>query len=143
MSPDVSSSLPPRRRRALWPIAIAALVVVASHRSHVAAPAINHIDKVAHFAVFGLLGTLICRLGRSWRAAGWALLMVSAFGVLDEWHQSFVPGRSSEVGDWIADTSGAALAVTLYCGWAAYRRLLETRLWGRARGRAGLDSANR
>jgi len=29
----------------------------------------------------------------------------------DEWHQSFVVGRFSDVADWVADTSGAALAV--------------------------------
>jgi len=43
-----------------------------------------------------------------------AVLIVSVFGVTGEWHQSFVPGRSGEVFDWLADTTGAALAVTLY-----------------------------
>ena len=31
-----------------------------------------------------------------------------AYGATDEWHQSFVPGRSTELADWIADTAGAA-----------------------------------
>jgi VanZ family protein len=56
------------------------------------------------------------------------LLVVSAYGASDEWHQSFVPGRSTDVRDWIADTIGAALAIGLYAGWAWYRRLLETPL---------------
>ena len=51
---------------------------------------------------------------------------MSLFGATDEWHQSFVPGRASEVKDWVADTLGAALAVSLYAGWGRYRRLLET-----------------
>jgi VanZ family protein len=117
----------------LWALAIAALIVLASSRSRVAGPAIVNIDKVAHFAVYGLLATHVCRVGRGWRAAGWALLAASLFGATDEWHQSWVPGRSPSVADWIADTLGAALAVALYAGWAWYRRLLEIPLWRRPR----------
>ncbi len=116
----------PDRKQLVWPVAVAALIVVASSRSTVAGPRIEGLDKVVHFAVYGLLATLVCRLGRGWRAAAWSLLVVSAFGVTDEWHQSFVPGRLAEVADWVADTLGALVAVTLYTGWEAYRRLLET-----------------
>lgn len=116
----------PDRRQFVWPVVVAALVVLASSRSTVAGPRIEGLDKVVHFAVYGLLATLVCRLGRGWRAAVWSLLVVSAFGVTDEWHQSFVPGRLAEVADWVADTLGALVAVTLYAGSDAYRRLLET-----------------
>jgi len=34
-------------------------------------------------------------------------------GVSDEWHQSFVEGRFSDIADWIADSSGAGLAILL------------------------------
>jgi VanZ family protein len=119
-------------RALFWPIAIAALIFYASSRAHVASPGITEIDdKFAHFGVYGLLGTLVCRLGRGRRAAVWALIVVSAYGGSDEWHQSFVPGRSSDVGDWIADTAGAAAAIALYFGWTWYRNLLETPLWRR------------
>ncbi len=104
------------------------MIFAASNRSQVAAPAVPDFDKFAHFGVYGLLATLLCRLGRGWRAAGWALLAASIYGASDEWHQSFVPGRSVEVADWAADTGGAALAVTLYAGSTVYRRLLEARL---------------
>lgn len=89
-------------------------------------------DKIAHFAVYGLLATLICRAGKGWRAAAWAVVLASAYGLSDEFHQSFVPGRSPEVMDWVADTTGALLAVVLYTGWARYRNLLEYPLWRRA-----------
>jgi len=116
------------RRKLAWPFVVAALIVAASHRSRLGHTGVEGGDKMVHFAVFGLLATLVCRLGTGWRAAGWALLATSAFGALDEWHQSFVPERSADVQDWIADTVGAALAVALYTGVAAYRRLLETPL---------------
>ena len=132
----------PSRLQIFWPLAIAALIFLASSRSHVAAPHVSNIDKVAHFSVYGLLATLVCRLGRGWRAAGWALLAVSAFGVTDEWHQSFVPGRSTEFLDWVADTSGAALAVALYAGWAGYRRCLEWPLGRASRGDETIPEAS-
>lgn len=140
-------NLPARRpwltwRARLWPVTIAALIVVASHRPRLASPGgIPHLDKIVHFSVYGLLATLVVRNGgtsakdSNWRAALWALALVSAFGASDEWHQSFVPGRSVELADWLADTLGAALAVGLYAGVARYRRCLETPL--RPRRRAG------
>lgn len=118
-------------RAYFWPVAIAVLILSASHRSRVASPEIVNIDKLAHFAVYGLLATLLCRLRHGWRAAWGALIIVSAFGATDEWHQSFVPGRESELADWVADTCGAALAVALYQGSTHYRRLLERPLFGR------------
>lgn len=111
------------------------MIFWASSHSRVAAPDLGfaNIDKVAHFFVYGLLATLTVRLGRSGRAAWFALLAVSAFGVTDEFHQSFVPGRSCSAADWVADTLGAALAVGCYAGWERYRRLLELPLVRSAR----------
>ena len=122
-------------RRAFWALVIAGLIFFASSRPYVASPGITQVDdKFGHFAVYGLLATLVCRMGRGWRAAVGSLIVVSAYGASDEWHQSFVPGRATEFHDWIADTAGAAVAVTLYWGWTWYRRLLERPLrWGSGR----------
>lgn len=109
----------------LWPLAVATLIVIASGRSAVASPDIVGIDKVAHFFVFGLLATLVARNGFVPGRAWVAVVLVSLFGITDEWHQSFTPGRSVQVADWVADTLGAAVAVACYAGWPAYRRLLE------------------
>jgi VanZ family protein len=86
---------------------------------------VQGIDKVAHFLVFGLLATLLLRSPLSRGKAWLAILIVSLFGITDEWHQSFVPGRSCDVYDWISDTLGATLAVMLYRHWGLYRRVLE------------------
>jgi VanZ family protein len=70
--------------------------------------------RVAHLFAFGLLGLL----GR-WTFDGWprafvlAVLVTSAFGLSDEWHQSFTPGRRPAVDDWAFDTASAALALWL------------------------------
>lgn len=90
------------------------------------------IDKVTHFFVFGLLATLVVRNGLATGRRAWmAVVAVSAFGLTDEWHQSFTPGRSVEVADWVADTLGAAAAVAAYVRWPGYRRALERELKSR------------
>ena len=124
-------------RNCAWPALVAAFIFYASSCSRVAGPPIVNVDKYGHFLVYGLLATLLCRLGHGWRAAGWAVLAASFYGATDEWHQLFTPGRSCDVFDWLADTTGAALAAGLYTGWGFYRRLLEAELWRRA---AGVES---
>lgn len=116
-----------------WPFALAVMIVVASGRSQLAAPALMTFDKLAHFSLFGLLATLVVRNGFPARRAWVAWLFVSAFGLTDEWHQSFTPGRSVEVADWVADTLGAMAAVAVYLGWPRYRAWLERPLFVRQR----------
>ena len=115
----------------LWPLLLAAMIVIASGRSAVAAPDIISIDKVGHFAVFGLLATLVARAGFSGQRGWWAVLIVSLFGLTDEWHQSFTPGRYVEIADWVADTLGAVSAVGIYIHWRGYREWLEWPLFAR------------
>jgi VanZ family protein len=37
------------------------------------------------------------------------MLGIALFGALDEWHQQFIPGRSMDLFDWLADFSGATI----------------------------------
>jgi VanZ family protein len=41
------------------------------------------------------------------------MLLVSALGAADEWHQQFIPGRRMDARDWLADTAGAVSGLSL------------------------------
>ncbi len=61
-------------------------------------------DKLAHAAAFGVLAAFAyLASGRFWLALG----LASLYGVTDELHQRFVPGRILDPTDWLADTVGA------------------------------------
>ena len=82
-------------------------------------------DKLLHLMEYAGLAFLLARAlagdGLSWRAALLvATLLASAYGVTDEYHQSFVPGRDSSVLDWSADSLGGIVGVGAYA--AAQRR---------------------
>lgn len=49
-----------------------------------------------------------------------AFVFSAAYGVLDEYHQSFVPGRSVEFYDFLADCGGALLYTAIF--WLVQRR---------------------
>lgn len=83
-------------------------------------------DKVVHTFEYGLLGLLVARAAFiTWpdratiRIVAFAALIATTFGVSDEIHQSFVPGRSAELLDAVADFVGASLGATT---WALVRR---------------------
>lgn len=73
-----------------------------------------HADKLIHAVEYGGLALLVCfAVGRPRRIAALvAVIVAGGYGAVDEVHQSFVPNRSSTVGDWIADVTGA-LVVSL------------------------------
>lgn len=68
-------------------------------------------DKIAHFCFYGVMGFL-CALWRrasgspAGRAALVALVFTAFVGAVDEVHQHWIPGRSTEFFDWIADAAG-------------------------------------
>jgi len=73
-------------------------------------------DKIYHAGAYFIMAAFVWRsfrhiINTPIVLALISILFCSLYGVSDEWHQSFVEGRSSDVMDWLADTSGAALAV--------------------------------
>ena len=86
-------------------------------------------DGVAHALQYAVLAALLLRglAGARWRgvrvrAAALAVLLATLYGVTDEAHQWFVPGRTAEVTDLVADALGAAVAAGVICGWSIVRR---------------------
>lgn len=78
-------------------------------------------DKFAHFTAFAVGAMLLANalhltleLPRK-KQTFLVIAIISIFGIIDEWHQLYTPGRSgADVGDWIADTLGAAAGVALF-----------------------------
>lgn len=70
-------------------------------------------DKVAHFGAYLVMGFLFVRaVGGATRWPTRVMYFVAAvgaalYGLSDEFHQSFVPGRTAAIDDAIADAIGA------------------------------------
>ena len=80
-------------------------------------------DWVTHGAGYAVLGALACRalaggLGRpaTARVMLLAVLISTLYGVTDELHQAFVPGRVADAWDVLKDLAGAAAGAAA-CGW--------------------------
>ncbi len=81
-------------------------------------------DKLAHLCEYGLLGVLFARawfntrmIAASLYGLGASVVYALLFGVSDELHQLFVPGRSCSAWDLCADIIGGALGALLYLWW--------------------------
>ncbi len=79
----------------------------------------NPIRKLAHFAEYALMGTLVYTLWRPWMDRGRKLYVLVIVWVLlsaagDEFHQLFVPGRYGCLPDVLLDTCGGIFGV-LFC----------------------------
>lgn len=68
------------------------------------------VDKLAHAGLYAVLGALFYLAGLSPLAA---VMITGLYGVTDELHQAFVPGRQPELLDLLADIVGAAAGVWL------------------------------
>ncbi len=93
-----------------------AVIFVASAQARVRAPGP---DWGLHAAAYGGLGLLLARAlapDRSLGRGGMLLVMAlcCAYGLSDEWHQSFVPGRMAQAKDLVADTVGGALGALFH-----------------------------
>jgi len=82
-------------------------------------PSFGVVDKVNHLLAYFILAILLfltllfqqkVPLSLN-KAAAYALIICSLYGMLDEVHQIFIPGRSAEFLDFLADACGALLGV--------------------------------
>ncbi len=69
-------------------------------------------DKVMHLALYSVLGGTLQfgRLNSRSGMAHWTLIAIGIiYGVSDEWHQFFVPGRDPSIADVLADAIGVLM----------------------------------
>lgn len=74
-------------------------------------------DWLSHGTAWAVLAWLLARSQPARSPVGVVivtLLVAIGYGALDEWHQSFVPGRHADAGDVLKDAVGSAIGVALH-----------------------------
>mgnify|MGYP005790170019 CR=1 FL=1 len=80
---------------------------------------IEHIvRKVAHFSIYALLGFLLMGLASTYNICNKKKIILSLivgilYASLDEFHQSFIPGRTALVTDVLIDTAGTTTGIII------------------------------
>ncbi len=100
------------------------IIFTFSSFSKVKAPEISfqYQDKLYHFIVYSFFGFVVARSFYYQRFSIyihvnymiWGILFGSFYGLSDEVHQYFVPGREMSLGDFIADTLGVIFGLIIF-----------------------------
>lgn len=80
-------------------------------------------DWLAHGIAFAAGGFLARGTFRPPRHVALPIVICVAWGIIDEWHQSFVPGRDPNIQDVMSDTIGAVLGAL---SWSVAGRVVRT-----------------
>ena len=113
-------------------IAYMAMLFGFSPLSTIPAPPGRFSDYEVHIAAYVGLGMLAARAlakGRlrnvTWRVVCGAIAISSIYGVTDEYHQLFVPGRAFDVMDMVADAIGSVIGASAVRAWSIIKRRSE------------------
>lgn len=105
-----------RRLAVLWGLLLFTLTSWPKPPSVPILSAIPNFDKVVHFGLYAVEAFFLYQAIRQSRRPGFSLARVLAitgvmalWGAVDEIHQYWIPGRSTEVADATADTAGGAM----------------------------------
>jgi VanZ family protein len=117
------------RRAALWVPVGLYLILIFALSSQPNPPVPQEMsDKQWHSLGYGGLAVLVSRAlegglrkGVGLRSAAAAVAISVVYAASDEWHQSFVPGRSADVRDWYADGIGALVGAGACWAWGIIR----------------------
>jgi VanZ family protein len=97
------------------------IFVQSSHPSPEIEPDWPYFDKVLHFTAYALLGALFLRAFKTTRIKHHlklifvlSVLFSALYGISDEIHQSFVPYRTADYRDVLADILGSILGVYIF-----------------------------
>jgi VanZ family protein len=79
-------------------------------------------DLLAHAVFYGVLCVLLARSLAPprvtiWKRALLLIILVTAYGITDEYHQLFVPGRNASMWDILADGLGGFLSALMLFWW--------------------------
>lgn len=112
-----------KRFVSLWGpvILFAGLVfIMSSISSPVDVDPFPNFDKVAHITEYAVFAMLLFRaLQGTWSSINFfwlafiTVMITLTYGASDEFHQSFVAARTSDIKDWAADGIGAMMAMTV------------------------------
>jgi VanZ family protein len=120
---------PPRRRffvlfMGFWlPVAVYVTAIFALSAQPNLKPPLTFVngDKILHAGEYFVLGLLLVRalratlrVSRPLFAAMITIALVLVVGASDEFFQSFIPGRQSDIFDVLADLTGGAIAQLVY-----------------------------
>ena len=88
------------------------------------------VRKGAHLTEFAILGLLLLialyfTREKLLSSSNIAFAIGATYGVFDELHQLFIPGRSCQISDMLIDASGVLLAVMLCSAYVVLRRRLS------------------
>jgi len=95
----------------------AGLILVGTSLPRAPGPDVVGFDKFSHFAAYGVLGVLLmrsllrCQCQPLPKAALFTLGVGAVFAAADELHQSWIPGRHTDILDFAADCVGLVLAI--------------------------------
>ena len=131
-SATIKLKLFPKSRFTLYwlPVIIycAAIFIQSSFPTSEQIPDWRNLDKILHMAAYAILGALFFRALSTGRfrkrlktAVILSILLSGLYGLSDEIHQAFVPGRSPEAADVLADFIGGILGVSY--GWFRFKRI--------------------
>jgi VanZ family protein len=105
-----------RRARIGWAVALATLALVVGAKAlvpHPTGPTLGW-DKANHAAAFAVLAfTGLFTFRSSARPLFWVSFLLMAFGVGIEIAQLYVPGRSADLADVVADAAGIVLGLAV------------------------------
>lgn len=101
-------------------------IFILSHQpgDRLSLPSLPGLDKLAHLAMYGVLAaTVLFACSDKQKNTRPRLVMLLTvvicllYGISDEFHQSFIAGRTASIYDLMADGGGAAMVCALWRKW--------------------------